>query len=162
MGQREPRRSTGLGAIALVLVAVVLWWVFSGNGPQGPQGNDVRLAGPDVDATSEAGSPTPADPPDAPRAFRIESYAAQGTALLLRYLAGGSGCPGSLGTPRLLETDAAVTVTLPIVPPDASPARCDDPSRSETVQVTLGSPLGDRSVLDGSANPLVRVEEAAE
>src|SRR5687767_2144972 len=67
--------TSGAFAMVLVLVAVVGWWLFSGNGPQGPRGNDSRYAVPDVDVTAgRSGAASPAPEPTRPGAIRIDSY----------------------------------------------------------------------------------------
>ena len=70
------RRSvtSGAGAFALVLLAVLGWWLFSGNGPQGPSGNDARYAVPDVDVNATNGGPGASPRPPAPGAIEIDSY----------------------------------------------------------------------------------------
>ena len=71
-------------AMALVIFAVGVWWLLSGNGPQGPGGNDPRYAVPDVDVSAPS-EPVEADSdpePTVPGAVRID---------------GGGGVPSTKG-----------------------------------------------------------------
>ncbi len=159
---RPRRRSSapaGVAAIAVVIVMVLLWWLFSGNGPQGPAGNDSRFAVPDVDATGDAGEP-PAQ--SNTNGVRIDGFVRErGSRVALNYTTGVPECYGTIDTPEVVETSAAVTVTLTLRPPEEpSEEPCPDLAMLRTVRVALGSALGDRSVLDGSFSPPVRVREA--
>ena len=154
------RVTSGAFAMALVILAVGVWWLLSGNGPQGPAGNDPRYAVPDVDvsAPSEPG-PTDAEPagdatPAVPGAVRIDSYVVlDELRLSLNYQV--EGCAPEIRSPRVLETDASVTITLVA---DTSCTRGNLGSERHSVPVLIDSPLDGRAVLDGSTSPLVRVE----
>jgi hypothetical protein len=148
----------------VVLVAVVVWWLFSGNGPNAPQGNGVRLAVPTASATPVA-SGVPVEPtPVNERAVRIDSFVlepgADGDRLALNYMIGVPECYGTLERPVVIESDVSVVVTLTRELP-ASPAEaCIEVALQQTVRVALAGPLGDRSVLDGSVTRRVRVPAA--
>jgi hypothetical protein len=156
---RRGRTPAGLAAIGVVLVFVLVWWLLSGNGPQGPAGNDSRYAVPDVDVT---GDPTGGEPaPSREDGVRIDGFVREdGSGIALNYTTGVPECYGTLDTPQVLETSAAVTVTLTLRPPE-QPAQepCPDLAMLRTVRVQLGAPLGDRSVLDGYYAQPVRVGE---
>jgi hypothetical protein len=164
------RAPAGLAAIGVVLVMVLIWWLLSGNGPQGPAGNDSRYAVPDVDVTGDpagdpaGGSTGAADAEPAPsreNGVRIDGFVrGEGSGIALNYTTGVPECYGTLDTPEVLETSAAVTVTLTLRPPEPQPdAPCPDLAMLRTVRVQLGAALGDRSVLDGYYAQPVRVRE---
>lgn len=147
---------SGALAIVVVIVAVLGWWVFSGNGPQGPSGNDVRYAVPDVDATP-SGTATPASAPEAlPGTVRIDSYVVRDELRLTLNLRVDPECADALETPQVIESDAAVTITLS-TDTGGSAAPCGNPTARRTLGVLLDSPLAGRAVLDGSRSPQVRV-----
>ena len=144
----------------MVVAAVGVWWLLSGNGPQGPAGNDPRYAVPDVEVT---GSATPGDStpvPATPNGVLLDSYVVRDPLrLAVNYRVDGD-CPADVEA-RVLENDATVTVTLSY---DASTgSSCDGggPTERATVGVLLDSPLDGRGVLDGSTSPQVRVEQIA-
>lgn len=144
--------TSGAAAILIVLAAVFVWWLLSGNGPQGPGGNDPRLAVPDVTASAAPGA-TPSGPVLLPGGVRIESYVLLDELRLSLNYRLADDCVGELGSPRVLETEAAVTLTLTV-----SQGECAGAAQPHTLAVLLDSPLRDRSVLDGSTSPQVRVE----
>ena len=157
---------TGLWAVAAVIATVLLWWLLSGNGPQGPAGNDSRYAVPDVDASAgpgDGGSGS-GDAPDLANenGVRIDTFVRDdGGRIALNYVTGVPACYGTLDTPEVLETAAAVTVTLTLRPPEQpSDEACPDLAMLRTVRVDLDAELGDRSVLDGSFAQPVRVRES--
>jgi hypothetical protein len=143
----------------LVVVVIVFgWWIGSGNGFSGPPGNDARYAVPDADATGPASSSEPV--PTSENGVRIDGFVKESDTLLaLRYTTGVPECYGTLDTPRVLETDGAVTVTLMVVPPERRPDRCPDIAKVGTVRIDLDAALGDRSLLDGSLAQPARVRE---
>jgi hypothetical protein len=147
--------------MGLVLVAVAVWWLLSGNGPQGPGGNDPLFAVPDVDASSTA---TPGDAPAAEPVTSdgvlIDSYVVRDALRLDLNYRLDADCPATLETPRVVENNATVTITLRH---GGAGARCDGegPVERTSVLVLLDSPLDGRAVLDGSTSPLVRVEPTA-
>jgi hypothetical protein len=145
--------------MGVVIVVVLIWWLLSGKGPKNPQGNGGRLAVPESEVTGEV----PSDPPalSNENGVRIDGFVREdGTRIALNYTTGAPECDGTLTTPEVLETSAAVTVTLTLRPPEQSSDNpCPDLAMVGTVRVELGSPLGDRSVLDGSFAPPVRVSE---
>jgi hypothetical protein len=163
--------TSGVAAILVVLTFVVVWWLLSGNGPQGPDGNADRYAVPEEDATApagdgEAGRDSGADDgtgaPARSGRVGVESFVAlDGRRIALNYSTGLAACVGELDTPRVVESDVSVTVTLTLVPPADPPEVCAQVAEPHTVVVGLDVPLGDRSVLDGSSGRLVRVEPAA-
>ena len=93
---------------------------------------------------------------------RIDGFVREGgTRIAVNYTAGLPECYGTLDTPEVLETDAAVTVTLTLVPPEGvAEGGCPDIAMLRTVRIDLDAILGDRSVLDGSLAQPVRVREA--
>jgi hypothetical protein len=149
------RRSvtSGAGAFALVLLAVLGWWLFSGNGPQGPSGNDARYAVPDVDATATTGGTSAPPRSPAPGAIELDSYVVRDELRLALNYRSASSCADALDTPRVIETGTTVTITL-----SADATGCQDQVGRHTVVVLLDSPLDGRAVLDGSRSPQVRVE----
>ena len=162
----EPRRRAGVGsggvALGAVVAMVLLWWVTSGNAFQGPEGSDDRYAVPDVEVPAPGTRSTTSGPEMSNQnGLRIEGYAPEeaGTRLVLSYVAGAEECTGSIDTPEVLETDGAVTVTLSLVPPEKPAVPCPGRAEPGTVRVDLDTPLGDRSLLDGSFSPRVRVEQ---
>lgn len=74
-----------------------------------------------------------------------------GTRLGVIYTNGVPECYGTAGVPLVEETPEAVTVTIPrtMATVDKDVA-CIDIAVVDYVEVTLDSPVGDRSVLDGS------------
>lgn len=152
------RVTSGGAAFAAVLAAVLVWWLFSGNGPQGPDGNAQRLAVAEDPVPGSGGEPLPDGPadPDAVRIDRLELLD-EGRRLQLTYLAGPARCAGPLETPRVVESDVAVTVTLTLERPAEPQEGCDDAEQPRSVRVDLDAPLGDRSVLDGYHRYPVRV-----
>jgi hypothetical protein len=164
--ESRSRVTSGAFAMLLVIAAVGVWWLLSGNGPQGPGGNDPRYAVPDVDVSAPTDGPTdgptdvPTDVPTGtdptpavPGGVRIDSYVVlDDLRLSLNYQV--ARCAPELGSPRVIETDASVTITL-IAEADAD---CAGVLEGRTVAVLIDSPLDGRAVLDGSTSPLVRVE----
>jgi hypothetical protein len=150
-------------ALALVLGAVAVWWLFSGNGPQGPAGNASRYGAPDDLVTPSAPTVGPsASPTSGPRArdrVRIESYVVRDPLHVALNYRSATGC--LLDTPRVLETDAAVTVTL-VASPDGRQGACRRGVEGHTLLLRLDSPLDGRAILDGSTAPQVRVEQTAD
>jgi hypothetical protein len=162
----RPRKgavSSGVASFAVVLVTVLVWWLLSGNGPEGPPGNADRLGGSD-DATGAVPPEQPQDTQGADdRTVRIDSYVLEAPdRLALNYTTGVPACAGRLGTPSVVEDAGGVTITLSTVPPPRPDKVCIDLAVRKTVRVSLGSPLDGRGVLDGSSNPRVRVERVAE
>lgn len=136
----------------VVIGAVLVWWLFSGNGPQGPPGNDPRLLIPESEASARPGAAAPQSPTSAPGTVRIDGYALEEPdRVLLRWTSDPEQC-GEVGTPRVLESDVSVIVTLPL-----SPDGCSGESETHTLRVNLDSDLADRALLDGSTAPPVRV-----
>lgn len=151
----RPRRSSGVLAMLAVIGVVLIWWLFSGNGPQGPSGNDPGLLAPDVDASGDT-SPS-AVPLAGANALRLTSYVEQAEGLQLRLTVPAGECPELL-TPRVIESDVAVTVTVLHAENDG----CQVAGRDlpATLTVALDSPLADRAVLDGALVQRTRVEPA--
>jgi hypothetical protein len=151
---------SGVAAVAVVLVTVLGWWLFSGNGPQGPAGNDARLAVPDKDATAGVGGAAPSEPQAARGTVRVDGFSLETPSRLrLAYTTGTPECVGTLQTPSVVETEASVTVTLRLDASDRPGGPCREIAVARTVRVALGVPLGDRSVLDGSLPLAQRVPE---
>jgi hypothetical protein len=158
MAERNGAGPSGLGAVAVVLVTVLAWWLFSGNGPQGPAGNDARLAVPDVDATASAGAPTTGPQQPAPGTVRIDGFELETPSRLrLTYTTGSPECVGTLHTPSVVETEASVSVILRLDAGDRPAGPCREIALERTVRVALGVPLGDRSGLDASLPRAQRV-----
>jgi hypothetical protein len=164
-----PRRGVGSGltAIGVVLVMTFVWWLVSGNGPQGPRGSDPTYAVPEESASAGRANVGSAASPGPkltnPNGVRIDGFVLDGpTRLVLSYTSGDPECYGRIDTPEVLETDGSVTVTLTLVPPASPPDRCPDGALHEEVPVDLDTALGDRSVLDASFAQRVRVAPADE
>jgi hypothetical protein len=79
--------------------------------------------------------------------------------LVLGYFVGLPGCYAQLDHVDLVETAAKVTVTLVLGPDPQVPAdtACPDIAMGKSAQVTLTSPLGGRTVVDGSTGDPVPV-----
>ncbi|QIK66041.1 hypothetical protein G7072_06540 [Nocardioides sp. HDW12B] len=155
---RRKGRPTGLLAMAAVIAFVLLWWLFSGNGPQGPDGNDPVLAVPDVDASADAGSSEGPVPVALSNGLRLTSYVVTDGDRLDLDVAVPRGTCADLLSPRLVESEVSVTVTVThSTEPDCSPTARD---LTDTVSVRLDSPLDGRAVLDGALAQQVRVEPA--
>lgn len=154
---------TGAALAVLVVIVAVLWQQRTG---------DTGFAGstpPSAGGSAVPGSPgtglpdgdlTPAPGPDVPPAAgmqAIDSYFAYDeTRLAMNYTTGVPECYGTVGEPVVEETADSVTVTLPKIPPkQRGDIACIDIALSESVDVTLSSPLGDRSVRDGSREGVV-------
>ena len=139
----------GSGAAAFgVLVAMLLgWWLFSGNGPGGPPGSDSQMSRPSSAPLSPTA--TSAALRTVPLGLPLVSWRQDAGVLHLTYRRGDDSCFGALGTPRVQETDVAVTITLLREPPADAPGRCPFTTTGE-LDVDLDGPVGDRSVLDGS------------
>lgn len=152
----SPRRSSGLLAIVAVIGFVLVWWLLSGNGPRGPEGNDPVLLPPDVNAEGDGTEAPSAVPIALANGLRLEGYVElPDNRLEVSLTVPVDTCP-ELEEPRVSESDVAVTVTV-----THSTERSCEPltrARLETVPVRLDSPLGDRSVLDGAPVQQVRVE----
>ncbi len=157
-GTARPRRSSGLLSIAAVIAFVLVWWLLSGNGPQGPEGNDPELLVPDVDASGQAGASDTPVPVTLSDGLRLTSYVVRdGDLLTLAVEVPRGTCPEVLA-PRLVESEVSVTVTAT----HSTEPGCRPTARalSDTVTVRLDSPLGERAVLDGALAQRVRVEPA--
>src|SRR5215213_5402698 len=151
----SPRRGVGSGvaAIGVVVLMTFVWWLVSGNGPQGPRGSDATYAVPDGSTSAapadDSGQSVASSGPEQTNrnGVQIDGFVLQTpTRLVLRYTTGDPECAGRIDTPEVIETDGSVTVTLTLVPPANPPDRCPDPARQGTVPVDLDTALGDRSV----------------
>ena len=183
MGRRSGAVSSGLAAFAVVLVTVLAWWLFSGNGPGGPPGNADRMGvadeatAPGDEGTGGGSAPSrgpgeqppsggsdESDPsPRSGRSVRIDGYVLEAPdRLALNYTTGLPACSGTLDTPTVVEDAGGVTITLTKVPPARPGVVCAELAVRKTVRVALESPLEGRGVLDGSMSPRVRVERVAE
>ena len=137
---------SGAAGFAVLLAMLIGWWLFSGNGPGGPPGSASRMVSPSSAPLSP--SATSAALQTVPRGLTLVSWSQDGTTLHLTYRRGADDCFGSLATPRVDESDVAVTITLLHEPPDGA-SGCPFTTTGE-VDVDLDGPVGDRSVLDGS------------
>lgn len=146
-----------------MLVAVAVWWLSSGNGPQGPAGSASRYTTPDDLVTPSAAtggpSPSPTPGPSARDRVRIESYVVRDPLHVALNYRSAAGCV--LDTPRVLETDAAVTVTL-VASPEGRQRACRRGVTGHTLLLRLDSPLDGRAILDGATAPQVRVEQTTD
>ena len=160
-----------LGAAVAVLVVVAVVWQLRATGgdggvaapsdtasvaPGSPGGGEPGSPGPDLPDGDLTPAPGP-DLPPGPDTQAIDSYFAYDqTRLALNYTTGVPECYGKVGEPVVEETAAAVTVTLPKIPPEQKgDVACIDIALSKSVDVVLGSPLGDRKVRDGSRDGAV-------
>ena len=94
-----------------------------------------------------------------PRAVIVDSYDVRGDGrrLAVSYTIGVPECYGTIAEPQVEETPSAVTITLTRIPPrNLGDVACIDIALLKTVEIRLGSPLGDRVVLDGSTGRSVR------
>lgn len=167
----EPRRRPRVGTDALALVAVLVtvlgWWLFSGNGPQGPPGNDPRLLIPEDDVSAPADADAVGTQAElvSTTAVPVDSVVVEEpTRLALNYRTAPARCVGALDTPRVLETDAAVTVTLSTVPPQRVPEACvdaDQPEVRHTLRIRLDTSVAGRAVLDGAWTQQRQVERVS-
>lgn len=152
----------------MVFLAVLGWWLFSGNGPQGPAGNDPRYLIPESEATAPTAAGAAAEGssagPVSSLLVPIDSVVVESDQrVALNYTIGPASCVGVVQTPRVLETDAAVTVTLARVPPIRTSERCEDtplPEVRGTIRVTLDTTLEGRALLDGAYAAQRRVPRA--
>ena len=81
-----------------VIAFVLVWWLLSGNGPQGPDGNDPVLAVPDVDASGEPGATDSPVPVALANGLRLTSYAvSDGDRLTLEVEVPRGTCPEVAG-----------------------------------------------------------------
>ena len=160
-----------VAAAAAVLAVVAVMWLqqpddsggFAGSPPPSPDGSSVPGSsgsgapgspgspGPDVPDGGLTPAPGP-DLPPAPDSQAIDSYFAyDASRLALNYTTGVPECYGKIGEPIVEETEAAVTVTLPKIPPKSSgDVACIDIALVKSVDIVLATPLGDRQVRDGS------------
>ena len=149
--------SSGAAAFVVVVVVVLVWWLLSGNGPAGPPGNADRLGA--AEPLDRSAAPAPSNEERDERAVRIDGYVLEAPdRLALNYTTGVAACSGRLTTPTVVEDPGGVTITLATDPPVRTDRACIELAVLKTVRVTLESPLDGRGVLDGSANPRVRVE----
>lgn len=137
---------------------MAVWWLLSGNGPHGPAGSESQYAAPDGQVTPGTPTSAPTPTPTTPGAVRIDGYFVRDPLRVALSYRLGRDC--SLATPRVLETEAAVTITLVRSPAD-DPAHCGGGAGRHTVLVLLDSPLDGRAILDGSTAPQVRVEQTS-
>jgi hypothetical protein len=142
-------------SIAAVIGFVLVWWLFSGNGPRGPEGNDPTLLAPGVDAEGDGSASPSAVPIALANGLRLEGYAARpGDRLELVLTVPAGTCP-DLEPARVTESNVTVTVTVThSTDPDCEPLAVP---RAATVPVRLDSPLAGRSVLDGAPVQQVRL-----
>jgi hypothetical protein len=159
----QTRRPVTSGALAmgLVVAAVFVWWLLSGQGPQGPAGSESRYAAADDTLATTTPAGETSFEPTSPDGVRIDSYVAQDALRIGLNYRFEPDCV--LQRPRIFETSAAVSITLTASPGEPS-VRCGERSPGEeqhTVVVLLSSPLDGRSILDASVAPHVRVEPVA-
>jgi hypothetical protein len=166
-----------LAALAVLAVVAVMWQQrpgSSGSDSGAAAGGDAGQGAPPYSG-SEPGSPGPpgvAEPsgpgagPEGPSAdagaIAVSSfYRYDATHLAINYTNGVPACYGRAGVPQVEESADAVVVTIPRIPAKQSGDRaCIDIALTDSVDVTLASPLDGRTVLDGARDG-ARVEEAA-
>jgi len=168
MSSRLARWIIPLAAAAAVLVVIAVIWQQR----PGASGDDVGVAGGDTGqgsppyASDSPGSdgdlePDPSLDPDpgAGSGGDVDAgmisasgyHAYDATRLAVVYVNGIPECYGTAGTPRVEETADAVTVTIPRTPAKSTgDTACIDIALTDSVDITLDSPLGEREVLDGS------------
>lgn len=145
------------------LLAVLIWWTASGNGPQVFQGNAERMEGASGPATPAPDSePTGGPTPSSPDAVPVDSYVLDGERrVILNYTLSADRCTGGLDGPTVLESAASVVVTLRWQDdPDAPADTCPEADERRSLAVDLDSPLGERGLLDGAYSPAVLLRSA--
>jgi len=173
MSSRLARWIIPLAAAAAVLVVIAVIWqqrpgasgddvgVAGGDTGQGSPpyagdspGSDVDLEpGPSLDPSldPDPGADHSGGDVDAGMISASGYHAYDATRLAVVYVNGVPECYGTAGTPRVEETADAVTVTIPRTPAKSTgDTACIDIALTDSVDITLDSPLGDRDVLDGS------------
>ena len=173
--------TVGAAAVVAALLLTV-WWLaqppastssVGAAGPSDPVGGSTGSSGAGGPVVVEPGGEDPGtggggadplqpigrDPVLEEGAVRIDSYVVRGHRLLLNYTTGVPDCYGEVALGDVQKLGDRVTVSLRSVPP-ADPAEvCIDLGVTGTLAVDLREHLGERSVVDGSYDPLVLVSE---
>lgn len=110
------------------------------------------------DPGSSPAEPPPGTDPSPPQstnpmAVVIDSfYKYDGRRLAINYTIGVPECYGTIAPAKVVETEQSVSVTLTRIPPKDlnKDTACIEIALLKSVDITLETPLGDRTVLDGS------------
>ncbi len=144
--------------VVLVVAALLLggWWLTRpGDASSQPTPGG---AAPPGGSGGSGGPASPAPKPSArPLAVSVTGYRVVGSQrLVLEYAIGLPRCDGVLAPPQVAETSTTVTVTLHRIPVPVPPqTACPQLAMIKTVEVPLRSPLGGRTVRDGSLGTVV-------
>lgn len=166
--RRRPGVGSGAAALVAVLATVIGLWLFSGNGPQGPPGNDPQLLIPEDEVAAPAdGAASGAEPQlVSTTSVPLDSVVVEEpTRLALNFRTGPTRCVGPVDTAQVVETDAAVTISLRTVPPQRARAGCakeDQPEVRRTLRIGLDTSVTGRAVLDGAWTQQRRVERVSQ
>lgn len=149
-----------LAALAVVVVVAVFWQQRPGSSGDDVEPGSVGAGEPGDPGTEPDGDieplPDPGSEPDGSAAagtIGATGFHAYGPKrLAVIYTNGVPECYGSAGTPVVVETADAVTVTIPRIPPENpdKDVACIDIALVGSVDVTLSAPLGEREVRDGA------------
>ena len=172
-------------AVVVAALLLVVWWLgqppapssglaapgssdpvggSTGNGSTGSSGAGGPVAVEPGEEDPGAGiaadpvqPPIGRDPVLAEGAVRIDSFVVRGDRLLLNYTTGVPECYGEVALEDVQEHGDRVTVSLRSVLPADRAEVCIDLAVTATLAVDLREHLGERSVVDGSYDPIVLV-----
>jgi hypothetical protein len=105
-------------------------------------------------STGTGGAATKPTPMPAPGGLRLSSYAVSADGRTLTVSGWGSQCV-KYGSAPVDEADGAIKVGIVVTVPQPMGMACDDIARHVSVQVTLATPLGTRTVVDRSTGAKV-------
>jgi hypothetical protein len=155
-----------LASAVAVLAVVVGLASFAGPGHRGsasPLPSRTAAVTPRTPVADTFGFPAPVDA--ATRGADntgvvVNSYRSSGRTLTLSYTIGTAACYGRIDAPRVAEAADSVTVTLRRLPVHTSTQQaCPQIALTESVDVRLSEPLGNRVVRDGSQHGVVVPED---
>jgi hypothetical protein len=155
-----------LASAVAVLAVVVGLASFAGPGHRGsgsPLPSRTAAVTPRTPVADTFGFPAPVDA--ATRGADntgvvVNSFRASGRTLSLSYTIGTAACYGRIDTPQVDEAPDSVTVTLRRLPAHTTQQQsCAPITLTESVDVRLSEPLGNRAVRDGSQHGVVVPED---